>query len=482
MNSLERYLGDTYDFIDTLKVSEQGFVVAVYDKRARRLCIMKQRGLNSLPIYRTLKELDNPHIPKIYRLFEREEKLIVIEEHIDGQTLEELLIYQQPDEDLAEKILLQLCDALKVLHAKNIIHRDLKPSNIMFTEKNLIKLIDFGIARIFKPTSTEDTELMGTRGYAPPEQFGLFELKQTDKRSDIYSLGITMKALLGANYDGRLRKILDKCTALEPAQRFQSAEELRVAVIRRKKFLFAKKFFTSAVVGLAIFFFPRTTDFQENPQPKEISEPVEEVPPEKISEPVEESQPKKKFFDESSLKIPTPSLPETNLPMLAPLPAETNLPTPAPLPETNLPTPAPLPEINRPPAVQEQESSGEVELKLFLNGELTGKEHMVYLNGWQSWARDNYGQYLFPTNWHARLHVENHSGKDLINPRIEVNIGDDEKNFDVPAIANGQSFDLEIPLGNKMASPEKGSGHLQIILQADGMPQIFLNKTFFLVQ
>ncbi|MBQ6758530.1 MAG: serine/threonine protein kinase, partial [Selenomonadaceae bacterium] len=200
MDSLERYLGDTYELVDTLKSSEQGFVAVVYDKRAKRLCTMKQRTWNSLPIYKTLKELNNPHVPQIYRLIERDGKLIVVEEHIDGQTLEEFLIYRQLDETLAEKILLQLCDSLSILHERNIIHRDLKPSNIMLTVENAVKLIDFGIARFFKPESTADTELMGTRGYAPLEQFGLFDFGQTDRRSDIYALGLTIKNLLGKDY------------------------------------------------------------------------------------------------------------------------------------------------------------------------------------------------------------------------------------------------------------------------------------------
>jgi len=459
MDSLERYLGDTYELVDTLKSSEQGFVVVVYDKRAKRLCMMKQRPLNSLTIYQTLKELNNPHVPQIYRLFERDGKLIIIEEHIDGQTLEEFLIYQQVDEALTEKILLQLCDALQVLHERNIIHRDLKPSNIMLTEKNSLKLIDFGIARFFKPTSSADTELMGTRGYAPPEQFGLFAFGQTDRRSDIYALGMTIKTLLGEGYDGRFKKVLDKCIALEPAQRFQSVEELRRAILSSKRSFKLWKVIVVAIAGVAIFFLPRTLEHNDPPKPEEkISVSVEESKPqEKISVPVEKSKPQEKTFE-------LPTLPQDTLPNI------------------NLPTPAPLPEINNPPVEQEEEFSGEVEMKLFLNGELTGKEHMVYLYGWQSWSRDEFGQFLFPSDWQARLLVTNHSGKDLINPSIEVNIGDDEELFDVPALANGQSFELEIPLGNKLASPEKGSGHLQIILQAQGVPDIFLNKTFFLVQ
>ena len=71
------------------------------------------------------------------------------------------------DEKFAEKILLSLCECLTAIHEKNIVHRDIKPANIMLTDSN-VKLIDFGIARIFKPDSRADTELLGTRGYAPP--------------------------------------------------------------------------------------------------------------------------------------------------------------------------------------------------------------------------------------------------------------------------------------------------------------------------
>ena len=585
MDSLERYLGDTYELVDTLKNSVRGFVAAVYDKRAKRLCVMKQRELNCLPIYRTLKELNNPHVPQIYRLIERDGKLIVIEEHIDGQTLEEFLIYRQVDETLAEKILLQICECLAVLHEKNIIHRDLKPSNIMLTEKNFVKVIDFGIARIFKPENSSDTELLGTRGYAPPEQFGLFDFGQTDRRSDIYALGITIKNLLGENYDGRLKKILDKCTALEPSQRFQSAEELCRAVLQGRRYGKALKIFLLLATVMGIYFFANYFPAAEAPQPaaeekfldenrgefnlslgklklgdsveimRQIFGREDRVTPSKIpnhrhaeyknivvilnGDSVEglisygnEIQTergihqgstlaeviaaygqraavyeydgltlyeypyesvggnlavmrfaiKNNVVDYISLRLATDER-EDILQDVKTLDKDIFEPPILPqisLPETSMPTPAPLPEVNSPQTRREEKSSGEVELKLFLNGEPTAKEHMVYLKDWQNWTRDKYGQILFPNGWHARLRVENHSGEKLINPRIAVNIGDDKKNFSIPAIDNGQSFELNIPLGNKLASPEKGSGHLQIILSAEGVPEIFLNKTFLL--
>ena len=444
---LKKYLGDTFELVEVLKNSEQNFIATVYDKHAKRLCVMKQRALTSRPIYQILKELNEPHIPKIYRLIELDGKLIVVEEHIDGLTLEDTAIYQTEtfDENFATRILLSLCDCLEVIHAKNIVHRDIKPSNIMLAGEQ-IKMIDFGIARIFKPDSRADTELLGTRGYAPPEQFGLFDLGQTDSRSDIYALGVTIKNLLGEDYRGKLSGILNRCTSPDPLQRFQSAAELRRAVINNQKFYRANKFLIAALISPLIIFIPNFAGeyFQEPEaeEPPEVQMPVV-VEEEKIAESPPPDNSKQNIFNAQSLI----SLPEIS----------------------SLPQPVEKP-------------SGEVEFKFRLNGELTGKEHMVYLRGWQSWARNSYGDYLFPTNATAQLRIENHSGKDLINPHIEVNFGYDEYELDKPTIANGQSLDLTIPLGGQLASPADGSGNLQIVLYPQGEPPIFLNKTFFLVE
>lgn len=459
MNFFDRYLSDTYDLVETLKESAQDFVAVVYDKRAKRLCVMKQRALTSRPIYQILQELNEPHIPKIYRLFEFEGKLIVIEEHIDGQTLEELMIYraEELDEGFAANVIVNLCECLTAVHAKNIIHRDIKPSNIMLTEVCSVKLIDFGIARLFKPDSRADTELLGTRGYAPPEQFGLFDLGQTDSRSDIYSLGVTIKQLLCKDYRGRLSGILNRCTSPDPSQRFQSADDLRGAVLRYKKFGRVRELLFALTLSLMIMIIPQVAE-ELTPPPSEIPDESAQVQtPVAVEEKIAESSPP----DDSKVFAPLPDL------MTPPPPSLT-------LPELPSQPVKPVQPIEKP--------SGEVELKLYLNGELTGKEHMIYLRGWQSWARDEYGQILFPPSMTARLRIENHSGKDLINPRIEVSVGYDEYTIDEPTIASGQSRDLSIPLGGQMASPEKGSGHLTIVVHVQGEPPIMLGKTFFLVK
>lgn len=458
MNFFEKYLGDTFELVETLKESAQDFVAVVYDKHVKRLCVMKQRALSSRPIYQLLQELKEPHIPKIYRLFEFEGKLFVVEEHIDGQTLEELMIYRadELDEDFAANVIVSLCECLKVMHAKNIIHRDIKPSNIMLTEARGVKLIDFGIARLFKPDGRADTELLGTRGYAPPEQFGLFDLGQTDSRSDIYSLGVTIKQLLGGeDYRGKLSGILNRCTSPDPSQRFQSADDLRSAVLRYRKFGRLRELLFALSLCLAIMIIPQVAE--DLTPPVEVPDDSAQVQtPVVVEEKIAESPPP----DDSKVFVPLPDL----------------ITTPPPLTLPELPS-----QPVKPPQPVEQ-PSGRVELKLYLNGELTGKEHMIYLRGWQSWSRDEYGQVLFPPSMTARLRIENHSGKDLINPRIEVNVGYDEYTVDEPTIERGQSRDLSIPLGGQMASPEEGSGHLTIVVHVQGEPPIMLGKTFFLVK
>lgn len=197
-------LDQLYNEIDTLK--PDGSVRLVYDKIGRQIFVLKRRQLDRRALYLSLKKLQSDFLPEIFRLVEFDGSLYVVEEFIEGQTLDEILQYEGAlKENQAALILLQLCDCLNQLHALKIVHRDLKPANIMLTRENRIKLIDLGISRIEKESRDSDTQLLGTRGYAPPEQFGF---RQTDSRSDIYSLGVTMFQMLGENYRGYLTKIL----------------------------------------------------------------------------------------------------------------------------------------------------------------------------------------------------------------------------------------------------------------------------------
>ncbi len=152
-----------------------------------------------------LASLTHPHLPRIYEQFSELGRSYLVMDFIDGETLEETLcaLKQQastprlPMDDVLN-FALQLCSVLDYLHTRQppIIFRDLKPANIMIASGNHIYLIDFGIARHFKPGQQKDTTALGSYGYAPPEQYGK---SQTTERADIYSLGATLHQLLSGD-------------------------------------------------------------------------------------------------------------------------------------------------------------------------------------------------------------------------------------------------------------------------------------------
>src|SRR6266566_3801344 len=145
-----------------------------------------------------LAGLTHPNLPSIYDHFSEAGRWYLVMDFIEGETLEEHL-NKVPEGHLsveeAQRIGIQLCTVLGYLHGRQppIIFRDLKPANIMMTPDGHLYLIDFGIARHFKPGQAKDTIAFGSPGYAAPEQYGK---AQTTARSDIYSLGATLHNLL----------------------------------------------------------------------------------------------------------------------------------------------------------------------------------------------------------------------------------------------------------------------------------------------
>jgi len=129
----------------------------------------------------------------------------------------------------------KLCALLEKLHSLDepVIHRDIKPENIILTPQGEVGLIDFGIARVYKEGQGSDTMFMGTRSTAPPEQYGY---AQTDRRADIYSLGVTLRWMLTGSYrpdaleqadcPPGLKRCLDKAAAFAPKDRYFSAGEM----------------------------------------------------------------------------------------------------------------------------------------------------------------------------------------------------------------------------------------------------------------
>lgn len=189
-----------------------------------------------------MKRLDHPALPRIVDIIDNGVTIFVVMDYIEGESLDKVLEVEGPQpEDLVIEWAKQLCDALSYLHSQKppIIYRDMKPANIMLKPEGNIKIIDFGIAREYKEQSLADTTVLGTKGYAPPEQYS----GQTDARSDIFALGMTMHHLL-TGIDPRsgepyapvrmwnpelsegIEIIIDRCVQPAPENRYQNCDDL----------------------------------------------------------------------------------------------------------------------------------------------------------------------------------------------------------------------------------------------------------------
>jgi len=257
--------GDVIDGkYEILKLIGSGGMSKVYlamDKRLNKQWAVKEitkraRDMNNEVVIQSaiaeanmIKKMDHPALPRIVDIIENGDMIFVIMDYIEGETLGSVLREQgAQSQELVIEWALQLCEVLDYLHTRvpAIIYRDMKPDNIMLKPDGNVKLIDFGIAREYKEHKSSDTIGLGTRGYAAPEQFG--GQAQTDARTDIYCLGMTMHHLLtGKNpseppyetYPIRhwnpqlstgLEAIVQKCINLNPDKRYQSCAELAYAL------------------------------------------------------------------------------------------------------------------------------------------------------------------------------------------------------------------------------------------------------------
>ena len=220
-----------YETVKTIKHSERGSVSLLQNKQnGTRFIFRHYRGNGE--VYRKLVGISCPNLPQIMETAERDGMVAVLEEYIQGDSLAYLLEGALFSPAEARKITMQLCNALWVLHKLGAVHRDIKPENVMIRGSEAI-LIDFDASRIFKSDTNQDTQILGTTGYAAPEQYGI---AQTDERADIYSLGVLLNVMLTGKHpskelaSGRLGRIVQKCTMVNPEKRYKSVLYLMEAL------------------------------------------------------------------------------------------------------------------------------------------------------------------------------------------------------------------------------------------------------------
>ena len=254
-----------YEPIECFSHSEMGETLLVKERQTGEYFAAKCYLENSLLSHATesdlLRKLHHQGIPVYVGEYHNENMLCVVRTFIKGMSLDEVARERQFTRQQSLNIVIQLCDILTYLHTQtpSIIHRDIKPQNIIMDDSGKITLIDFGISRAYDEAAQEDTLLLGTRHFAAPEQYGF---SQTDRRSDIFSMGILLCWLCTGSVNIKravkeisnqwLVKVILKCTAFDPCDRYRSAAQLKNALngcTRKRRWVVSVSAFLMVVLG-----------------------------------------------------------------------------------------------------------------------------------------------------------------------------------------------------------------------------------------
>lgn len=212
------------------EISKEHRIYIVQHIHTHKIYIKKVLTVYNKSIYEYLQKNPVPHTPKIYVLHEENYELTIIEEYISGDTLEQLLENKVTfSTELIRSMMIQLCTILSELHhcQPPIIHRDIKPSNIILTPSGEVYLLDFNAAKYHSTHKEEDTRLLGTKGYAAPEQYGF---GVSTIQTDIYAVGMLLNTLVTGTFsqnpctDSEFSPIIAKCTRLQASERYKDMD------------------------------------------------------------------------------------------------------------------------------------------------------------------------------------------------------------------------------------------------------------------
>ena len=222
-DSLLEAIHREYDTVMLIKKSERGEVSLVRHRDSGTRYIFRH-FCGSSEVYRMLLHVSCSNLPKIMEVGEKDGMTVLLEEYVQGDTLRDILEGGLLTVTEAKQTARQLCSALWVLHSRGVVHRDVKPDNVIIRGKEAV-LIDFDASRIYKSAIQEDTQILGTTGYAAPEQYGL---SQSDGRADIYALGVLLNIMLTGEHpsrklaSGRMGRIVQRCTMVSPEKRYKN--------------------------------------------------------------------------------------------------------------------------------------------------------------------------------------------------------------------------------------------------------------------
>lgn len=256
------FLMSQLSHIRDIKETDKTKLSLVFYRGSQTGCILRVcKGRDLSSVCKALCQVRNPNTAVVYDYVYEQGDTYIVEECLSGKTVLEHL---QEDRVFSEKetaqIAIAVCNALEQLHALRspVIHNDINPSNIMLREDGSVKLFDFDISRVYKKGANQNTVLFGTEEYASPEHFGY---GQSEPRTDIYCLGVTMHKMLTGQglstehrmtYQGKLKSVLQHCLAVDPKDRYPGVRRLRKDLGRflsgRRRVLWGV--LTAAVLGL----------------------------------------------------------------------------------------------------------------------------------------------------------------------------------------------------------------------------------------
>jgi serine/threonine protein kinase/Tfp pilus assembly protein PilF len=263
-----------YKILDKLGEGGMGVVYKAQDIQLQRLVALKflpphisdnaEEKARFIHEAQSASALNHPNITTIYGIEETSEGLFIAMEYIEGKTIKEIIEKDPPSTRKLLDIAIQVCEGLNSAHKKEIVHRDIKSENIMLTQEGLVKIMDFGLAKLKGATKITDTgSTLGTAAYMSPEQaYG----EEVDHRSDIFSFGVVLYELITgqlpfkgehqaaiiysimneapeplarykANVPEGLQRIVDKALAKDREERYQHIDDLMADLRHEKKSL-----------------------------------------------------------------------------------------------------------------------------------------------------------------------------------------------------------------------------------------------------